>query len=384
MINSLNQCYSISDLRLTAKRKLPRAVFEYIDGGSEDEITVKHNRKAFDHYQLNAKALVDVSNIDLSTTVLGEKIDLPFILSPTAMTKLFHHQGESAVALAAKKANIIYTLSSMSTTSIEEIANLSLTPKWFQIYVWRDRSLLKDFIQRCKLSGYKALCLTVDLPTHGNRERDLRNGLRIPPKPSLPTMLDILRHPVWLYHYLRSDPMRLANISDQISRENANFVLKDYIESQFDPSVTWEDAKWMIEQWNGPFVIKGIMNVKDAKQAVNIGASAIVISNHGGRQLDHAPGTLELLPEIMDAVGDKLEVLIDGGFRRGTDIIKALALGAKACMIGRPYLYGLGAGGTQGVSRAIELLKEELHRDMQLIGCRSVDEIDASIIRCSK
>lgn len=381
MNKSIDHCHSIADLRLAARRKLPRAVFDYIDGGAEDEVTLTNNRSAFDRYQLNARALVDVSNIDLSTTILGEKIDLPVILSPTAMTKLFHHQGETAVALAAKKSGTIYSLSSMSTTSIEDIAKVSDAAKWFQIYVWRDRALLKEFIQRCKDSGYKALCLTVDLPTHGNREKDLKNGLTIPPRPTPKVLIDTLRHPVWLYHYLTSDAMRLANVNEDTKGDHAKFVLKDYIDSQLDPSVNWDDAQWMIEQWDGPFIIKGIMNVEDAKRAAAIGASAIVISNHGGRQLDHAPGTLDLLPEIVDAVGDKLEVLIDGGIRRGTDVLKALALGAKACLIGRPYLYGLGAGGTEGVSRVLELLHEELERDMKLTGCRNIDEITSELIR---
>jgi len=381
MNKSIDHCYSIADLRLAAKRKLPRAVFDYIDGGAEDEVTLDNNRNAFDRYQLNARALVDVSNVDLSTTVLGEKTNLPIILSPTAMTKLFHHEGETAVALAAKKSGTIYSLSSMSTTSIEDVAKVSDAAKWFQLYVWRDRALLKEFIQRAKDSGYKALCLTVDLPVHGNREKDQRNGLAIPPKPTPKVLIDTLRHPIWLYHYLRSDAMKLANINDNIKGDHANFVLQDYINSQFDPSLSWDDTQWMIEQWDGPFIIKGIMNIEDAKRAAAIGANAIVVSNHGGRQLDHAPGTLDLLPEIVDAVGDKLDVLIDGGIRRGTDILKALALGAKACMIGRSYLYGLGAGGTEGVSRAIELLGEELERNMKLTGCRSIDEITSELIR---
>ena len=381
MNKSIDHCYSISDLRLAARRKLPRAVFDYIDGGAEDEITLTNNCSAFDRYQLNARALVDVSNIDLSTTILGEKIDLPVILSPTAMTKLFHHQGETAAALAAKKSGTIYSLSSMSTTSIEDIAKVSDAAKWFQIYVWRDRTLLKEFIQRSKDSDYKALCLTVDLPTHGNREKDMKNGLSIPPRPTPKVLIDTLRHPLWLYHYLTSDAMRLANINEDTKGDHAKFVLKDYIDSQLDPSVNWDDAQWMIEQWDGPFILKGIMSVEDAKRAASIGANAIVISNHGGRQLDHAPGTLDLLPEIVEAVGDKLEVLIDGGIRRGTDVLKALALGAKACMIGRPYLYGLGAGGTEGVSRVLELFREELQRNMKLTGCRSIDEITSELIR---
>ncbi len=381
MKKSIDHCHSIADLRLAARRKLPRAVFDYIDGGAEDEVTLTNNRSAFDRYQLNARALIDVSNIDLSTTILGEKIDLPVILSPTAMTKLFHHQGETAAALAAKKSGTIYSLSSMSTTSIEDIAKVSDAAKWFQIYVWRDRTLLKEFIQRSKDSDYKALCLTVDLPTHGNREKDMKNGLSIPPRPTPKVLIDTLRHPLWLYHYLTSDAMRLANINEDTKGDHAKFVLKDYIDSQLDPSVNWDDAQWMIEQWDGPFILKGIMSVEDAKRAASIGANAIVISNHGGRQLDHAPGTLDLLPEIVEAVGDKLEVLIDGGIRRGTDVLKALALGAKACMIGRPYLYGLGAGGTEGVSRVLELFREELQRNMKLTGCRSIDEITSELIR---
>ncbi len=378
---SHERCFSIADLRELARRRIPHAVFDYIDGGAEDEITLTNNRRAFDRYQLNASALVDVSQIDLSTTVLGEKISMPLLLSPTAMTRLFHHEGEIAVVKAAQQAGIIYTLSSMSTTSIEDIAESSNTPKWFQIYVWRDRDLLKNFFKRCKETGYRALCLTVDLPVHGNRERDLKNGLTIPPRISPKLLLDLFRHPYWTYHFLQNDAMQLANVADHGLASQKQFILKDYIDSQFDPAVTWEDAIWMVEQWDGPFVIKGISHSEDAKRAVEIGANAIVVSNHGGRQLDHAPGTLEVLEDIVANVGSKIEILIDGGFRRGTDIIKAIALGAKACMIGRPYLYGLCAGGKEGVDRTLQIYQEELYRNMQLIGCRTISEIDSRILK---
>ncbi len=377
---SLQHCYSINDLRLLSRCKIPRAVFDYIDGGAEDEITLKNNRNAFDRFRLNPRALVDVSSVDLSTTLLGQPIAMPLILAPTAMTRLFHHEGEKPVARAASKAGIIYTLSSMATTSIESIAQHVEGPRWFQIYVWRDRRLLQDFIRRCRESDYKALCLTVDLPVHGNRERDLKNGLTIPPRIGPRLLLDLIRHPQWTWHFLRSDPFTLANVCESLETDQDRFILKEYIDAQFDPSVTWEDAAWMIEQWQGPFVIKGISNVEDARRAADIGASAIVVSNHGGRQLDHAPGTLDVLESICKAVSDRLEIIIDGGFRRGTDVIKALALGARACMIGRPYLYGLCAGGEAGVDRVLQIFREELIRDMKLVGCRDLSQIDRNTI----
>ncbi len=360
---------------------MPAPVFHYMDGAAEDEITLDRNRKAFNQYQLVPRILRDVSSVDLSTSILGQASSLPIMLSPTGMSRLFHYKGEDAVSRAAHNAGLIYTLSSMSTFSIEEVAAISNGPKWFQIYVWRDRELLKSFFERCRASGYKALCLTVDVPVFGQRERDMKSGLTIPPEPTFRTMFDTLMRPEWLWQYLTSSRMELANVRGHSSVSNDAFVLAEYTSAQFDPSVNWEAAEWMIKEWAGEFAIKGIICKEDAKRAVEIGATAIIVSNHGGRQLDHAPGCFDVLEEIVDAVNGQAEVILDGGIRRGTDVIKALALGARACMIGRAYLYGLGAGGEAGVDKAIGLLREEIKRNMALMGVTSLDGLDGSCIR---
>ena len=381
MANSLSRCFNIDDMRRLAKKRLPRALFEYIDGVAEDGMTGKANRKSFDNYQLVPRTLVDVANIDCSISVIGQKTSSPVILCPTAFTRAFHHQGEVAVANAAKNAGLIYTLSTVSNTSIEDIADVG-GARWFQIYVYKDRSLVKDLIERCKLTNYQALCLTVDASTPGNREQDLRNGLVIPPKPSLATILDAAMHPYWCWHMLTSPAIVTANIkgNSRLDSSNAKALLK-YMHEQLDVSVSWDDVAWMMEQWQGPFLIKGIIHVEDAMKAADLGVHGIVVSNHGGRQLDHAPATLDVLPDIVDAVGSRCEIIIDSGFRRGTDIIKALALGAKACMIGRPYLYGLAAGGEAGVEKSLQLLNEELQRNMRLLGCTSISQLKPSCLR---
>ena len=381
MANSLSRCFNIDDMRRLAKKRLPRALFEYIDGVAEDGMTGKANRTSFDNYQLVPRTLVDVANIDCSISVIGQKTSSPVILCPTAFTRAFHHQGEVAVANAAKNAGLIYTLSTVSNTSIEDIADVG-GARWFQIYVYKDRSLVKDLIERCKLTNYQALCLTVDASTPGNREQDLRNGLVIPPKPSLATILDAAMHPYWCWHMLTSPSIVTANIkgNSRLDSSNAKALLK-YMHEQLDVSVSWDDVAWMMEQWQGPFLIKGIIHVEDAMKAADLGVHGIIVSNHGGRQLDHAPATLDVLPDIVDAIGNRCEIIIDSGFRRGTDIIKALALGAKACMIGRPYLYGLAAGGEAGVEKSLRLLNEELQRNMRLLGCTSISQLNPSFLR---
>ena len=377
----LSRCFNIDDLRSLAKKRLPASLFGYIDGGSDDEQTLRGNTSAFDHYGLMQRALVDVSSIDLSTTVLGKKIDWPVLCAPTGMSRMFHHDGERAVAREAAKSGTFYSLSTLSTTSIEDVGAVTNGPKMFQVYVHRDRELSREFVQRAKTSGFDALCLTVDLPAHGNRERDLRTGMTLPPKLTLKSILDVLIHPAWVYHYLTTEPIELANVAHKI-REGSEDVsnLLQYVSKQFDPTVTWEDAQWMKGLWDGPFVLKGIMSVEDAKRAVDIGASAIVISNHGGRQLDSSPATIEMLPKIVDAVGGQIEIILDSGIRRGTHVLKALALGANACMVGRSYLYGLAAGGQPGVARALQLLRAEIELDMKLMGCRNLSELTSECL----
>ena len=377
----LSGCHSIADLRRAAKRRLPRAVFGYLDGAAEDEVTLYRNQADFGLYELLPHLLVDVGNIDLSTRALGADLDVPFVLAPTGMSRLFHSTGERSVARAAHKARTLYSLSSVSTTSIEDIARVSPGPKLLQLYVWRDRSILKDFIQRARESGYTALCLTVDLPQAGQRERDLKNGFTVPPQIRLSNIVDTMLRPDWLLDFLTSPRMRLENVMTHAEAAQNLFSVIEYTSAQFDPTLTWDDMAWMVEEWGGPFAIKGILTAADARRAVETGVSALILSNHGGRQLDHAPSPVSVLPEVVDALADQVEIILDGGIRRGTDVIKALCLGADAVMVGRVYLYGLGAGGEAGVDRALELLSAEIRRNMALLGCPSVQQLGGKYVR---
>jgi L-lactate dehydrogenase (cytochrome) len=378
----LMKCNSISDLRRAAMRRLPKSIFDFVDGGADDEITLSRSITGFGRYELVPRVLVDVSEVDLSTRVLGQEIDFPVILAPVGLNRLLHPLGETAVARAAARAGTIHCVSAMSSTSIENVAATSSSPRWFQIYVWRDRGLLKEFFARCRESGFRALCLTVDVPAIGNRERDLRNGMTIPPRITPSTVLDAIRHPGWCWGLVTGPRITMANVIGRGESGRADVTaLSTYVNSQFDPSVTWDDLAWMLEQWGGPFAIKGVLGVEDALRAVDMGVGAIVVSNHGGRQLDHAPTSIDVLPEIVDAIDGRAEVILDGGVRRGTDVVKAVALGASCCMVGRPYLYGLAAAGEAGVSRALELIRAEFRRAMALLGCRSVTDLDRSFVR---
>ena len=357
-------------------------MFHYIDGAAEDEVTLRKNTQAFDGFDLIPRYLVDVEEVDLSTTVLGQSLEWPVALSPTGMSRLFHHTGEQAVARAAKRAGTLYGLSTVSSFSIEDVARVSDGPKMFQVYVLRDAALNDELVDRCREAGYAALCLTIDVPVAGNRERDVRTGMTIPPRLTLRSLFDIARRPAWVWNHLTSPPLLLANVAHRIEEGSATAsTLVQYIHRQFDPSVTWEDAARMVERWAGPFAVKGVLSVHDAKRAAEIGATAVIVSNHGGRQLDGGPATLDVLSEIVAAVGDQVEVILDGGIRRGSHVVKALALGARACMVGRPYLYGLGAGGEAGVDRALEILRTEVERCFRLVGCRSVSELNSDFVR---
>ena len=378
----LERCHNIADLRRLARKRLPGPVFGYLDGGADDEASLRANSTAFDRYALVPRILVDVGEIDTTTTVLGQRLDWPLICAPTGMSRLFHHKGEIAVARAAAAEGMLYSLSTLATQSIEDVAAATGGPKMFQIYVQRDRALLTDLIARCRAAGYAALCLTVDVPVAGNRERDFYSGMTIPPDLSPAALLDIARHPRWLWHYLTSPRFRYANIQHLIEDEKGNLnSLVKYVAAMFDRSVTWKDAEWMIGQWSGPFAIKGILSVDDARRAADIGASAVIVSNHGGRQMDGVPAPVDVIADIADAVGDRIEVILDGGIRRGGHIIKALARGATACMAGRPYLYGLAAGGEPGVAKALAILHDEFARGMALMGARSVAELGPHMIR---
>ena len=370
------------DFRRLAEKRLPAPMFHYIDGAAEDEWTYRQNTSAFNHYELVPHFLVNVENIDTSTTVLGQKIDWPFFCSPTGYSRLFHPDGEAGAARAAARTGTIYCLSTLSTSTIEEISNASEGPKVFQIYVLKDRGLSQEYIQRCKDADYDALCLTIDVPTNGRRERDLVTGMTVPPKLGLSGYMNVMRHIDWSFNYITHPPTpSMVNIVHRLPKGSSNISVMDFISTQFDRTVTWKDAAWMIEQWDKPFAIKGILSVEDAKLAVEVGASAVMVSNHGGRQMDGCPAPIEVVGDIVDAVGDKLEVILDGGVRRGTHILKALAMGAKACMGGPSKHYGLAAGGEEAANRSLNLLKDEVENNMILLGCKNVSQINAKHLR---
>jgi len=378
----LEKCNNISDLRRMAMKKLPAPMFHYIDGGSDDEWTLARNTDAFQNYELLPNCLRNIENIDLSVTVLGRKLALPFFLAPTGMSRLFHHHKEIGVARAAAKFDTLYSLSTVGTTSLEDIAGLSDTPKMFQLYIFKDRGLTTEFVERCKASHYDALCLTVDTPLAGNRERDLVHGMTMPPKFGLKALWSFATHPEWAYNVIRKKDFALANVEHRVDALASGTVsLVQYVNEQFDRTLNWDDAAWLVEQWPGPFVIKGLQTAEDARKAVEIGATAVMISNHGGRQLDTTPAPIDCVSAMRDEVGDALELIVDGGIRRGSHILKALAMGADACSIGRPYLYGLAAGGQPGVERALGLLRDELMRNMALLGCNSIDQVTEGKIR---
>jgi len=380
-VSSIDRVFNIEDLRKIARKKLPKPLFNYIDGGADDETNVRGNTHAFDSVRLVPEYLVDVAEIDTSTKVLGREISMPLFLAPTGMTRLFHHDGETAVSKAAAAASTYYSLSTVGATSIEDVAAACDGPKCFQIYVMKDRGITREFIQRCKDANYDSLMLTVDIPVAGNRERELRYGFSMPPKLNLAGIAGFAARPGWVYRALTHPKAILANVAHKIPEGSSQSTsLIEYIASQFDPSVTWNDLEWMIAEWGGPFAIKGILSPADARKAVDRGVSAIMVSNHGGRQLDGALSAFDALGPIVDEVGGECEIICDGGIRRGTHVLKALASGATACSMGRPYLYGLAAGGQAGVNKALELLRAEIVRGMGLIGCRNISEISVKHI----
>ncbi|MGB7405184.1 MAG: alpha-hydroxy acid oxidase [Pacificimonas sp.] len=360
----LADCHSIADLRDAAKARAHRMVFEYIDGGADDELTLRANSSDFADWTFRHRVLRDVSEIDTSVTLLGKPHPLPFFLSPTAGNRLFHKDGERAVAAAAGKAGIVCGLSTLGSVSIEDHINCGNGPKWFQTYVWKDRGLTREMLARAKAAGYEALALTVDLPVHGNRERDHRTGFSIPPKLGPRQVWDAVKRPRWTSEYLTSPAIRYANLSQTTDAMS----LADFIAEQLDPSFTWHDAELLLAEWNGPAILKGVVHPDDARQAQRLGFAAVSVSNHGGRQLDRDISAIEALPDIVSAVGESIDVTIDSGIRRGTDILIALALGAKAVGVGRAYLYGLAAAGEPGVTHAIKILVDEVRRDLALLG----------------
>ena len=380
-MSKINKCHNINDFRELAKTSLPSPIFHYIDGAADDEITYKRNTKAFDECYLVPKVLRSVENINLETKILGKKIDLPFFLSPTALQRLFHHQGELAVAKAAEKFNTFFGISSLSTVSIESIEKIN-APKIFQLYFHKDRGLTNSMIDKCKSYNIDALALTVDTITGGNRERDLKTGFTSPPKITFKSFLSFLFHPKWTLNFLLRKKFDLPFLSEFVKEgTDIRISVSDYFSNMLDQNMNWEDAIEIKKRWNGVFCLKGIMSKEDAIKAVDIGADAIMISNHGGRQLDGSRSPFDQLDEIVDAVAGKIDIICDGGIRRGTHILKAISKGANACSGGRLYLYALASGGEEGVTQSINNLKSELTRDMKLMGLTKISQLSKHNLR---
>ena len=377
----LERAANIADLRLLARARLPRGIFDYIDGGAEDEITMRRNSDAFRDYEFVPRILRNVADIDTSTTLLGRTLSSPLIFSPTGFTRIAHSQGELSVARVAATHGLPYCLSTLSTRSIEEVAAVSNGPKWFQVYVWRDRGLVRDMLSRAQAHGYEAIMLTVDTAVLGRRERDVRRGFTLPPKLGPGTIIDGILHPAWTWDFVRNDPITFANISGANGGDTGTAVtLSSFISEQFDPALSWDDIEWFRANWNGPIILKGVQSVADSVNAQSVGINALALSNHGGRQLDAAPSPLSLVAPVAHATGGTVPIICDGGIRRGSDIVKALALGATACTMGRSYLYGLGAAGEVGVEKALTLLTDDMQRTMALCGVRNIAEITPELV----
>ena len=375
----LSDCHNTGDFRRLARRRLPAPIFHYIDGGADDEVTLRRNTEAFNCWDLIPNVLAGMDSTDLSVTVLGRKLDLPLFFAPTALQRMFHHDGELAVARVAEKMGTMFGISTIATTSIEQIGALTSAPKLFQLYIHKDKGLNADLIARCRENHFDALALTVDTIVGGNRERDFYHGLTAPPRLTPVGLLSFAMHPNWTLNYLFRKKFELANVAGYIKQgTDISSSVVDYLNSQLSPGISWDDAQRLVEEWGGPFAIKGIMSVADARRAVEIGATAIMVSNHGGRQLDGSRAPMDQLAAIVDAVGGQIEIILDGGIRRGTHVLKALAMGATACSGGRMYLFALAAAGEAGVERAMLLLREEIARDMMLMGCKSIRELDRS------
>jgi L-lactate dehydrogenase (cytochrome) len=366
----LARAVTIDDLRTIARKRAPRAVFDYADGAAEREIGLRRSREAFARVELVPSALQDVSAVDTSTTILGRPAALPLAFAPTGFTRLFHHEGERAVARVAERIGIPCGLSTVGTTSIEGLAGAAPgASKWFQLYVWHDRGASRDLVSRAQAAGYDAVVLTVDVPVAGSRVRDVHNGLVFPPSPTPRTLLDMALHPSWWLNVLTTEPLRFASVESELT------TVARVADDLFDPALTIADLQWLRELWSGPLVVKGILTAQDARRVVDLGADAVVVSSHGSRQLDLSPTPLEVLPSIVDAVGDRAEIYLDSGILNGADIVAAVAMGARGCLVARAYCYGLMAGGEAGVQRAAEILRGDIVRTLGLLGVSAVRDL---------
>lgn len=378
----VDQCNNVADFRELARRRLPAPIFHYIDGAADDEVTYRRNTTAYEQCDLVPSVLAGVATVDMSTTVMGQKLQMPFFCSPTALQRLFHHDGERAVAKAAEKYGTMFGVSSLGTVGVEEIGSTITTPKLFQLYFHKDRGLTNSMIDRCIAANFDVLALTVDTITGGNRERDLRTGFTSPPRLTVNSLMSFALHPRWAFNYFTHEKFALPQLKDYVSEgSNVAISVSDYFSTMLDQSMSWHDAELVRRRWSKPFCLKGIMSVADAKRAVDIGASGIMVSNHGGRQLDGSRSPFDQLAEIVDAVGDKIDVICDGGIRRGTHVLKALSVGAKACSGGRAYLYALAAAGRAGVDKALHNLRTEIERDMKLMGCKTIKMLTRENLR---
>ena len=377
----LNDCHNFHDFRTLAERRLPGPIFDYIDGAADDEVTYRRNTESFERCDLVPNVLRGVSEIDMSVTVMGQKLAMPVYCSPTALQRLFHHQGERAVAKAAAKYGTMFGVSSLGTISLEEVRRISSGPQVYQFYFHRDRGLNRAMMQRAKEVGVEVMMLTVDSITGGNRERDKRTGFAIPFKLNLAGMTQFALKPAWALNYFTHEGFKLPQLDEHVDMGGGTMSISRYFTEMLDPSMTWDDVAEMVRLWSGPFCLKGIMSVEDARRAVEIGCSGIVLSNHGGRQLDGSRAAFDQLAEIVDAVGDRIDVIMDGGVQRGTHVLKALSLGAKAVGVGRYYLFPLAAAGQPGVERALEQMRVEIERGMKLMGCSSIEQLSRTNLR---
>jgi L-lactate dehydrogenase (cytochrome) len=377
----LSRCHNFHDFRRLARRRLPGPIFDYIDGAADDELTHRRNTASFERCDLVPNVLQGVETVDLSVTVMGQKLDMPVYCSPTALQRLFHHRGERAVGAAAAKYGTMFGVSSLGTVSLEELRKAHGTPQVYQFYFHKDRGLNRVMLQRAKGAGVEVMMLTVDSITGGNRERDLRTGFSIPFKLSLPGMLQFAIKPRWGINYLTHERFTLPQLDEHVDMSGGALSIGRYFADMLDPSMNWNDVADMVQRWSGQFCLKGVMSVADARRAAEIGCTGIVVSNHGGRQLDGSRASFDQLAEIVDAVGDRIDVLMDGGVQRGSHVLKALSVGAKAVGIGRYYLYPLAAAGQAGVERALGLMRAEIERDMRLMGCASIGRLSRDNLR---